>query len=144
MPIFILYTVFSSIFIGVSFAKKNNSVDGKLNEKIDEEFKYMEEKISNIMLSLNNLDTSVESDKKNIDTKNSQEDETQKTPTTILVVKDNSILSKNRNEINWDYIESELEEILNNWAVILIDVNSVSDSNENLLELYLKFFLPYI
>lgn len=55
------------------------------------------------------------------------------TTVAISTTKAESILDRDRNDIDWRYIQKELEEINNSWVIITIDLNSLGVNNENIL-----------
>ena len=44
-----------------------------------------------------------------------------------------SVLLRDRNDINWTYIQSELEKVINSWSVATIDLKSINVNNDNIL-----------
>lgn len=52
---------------------------------------------------------------------------------TISTKESQSILLRNRNDINWTYIQTELENLINSWSVITIDLKSINANNDDIL-----------
>ncbi len=73
-----------------------------------------------------NKQLSVEEEKEN-------ENKSNNSITQITSIQSQSVLSRNRDDINWEYIQSVLEEISNSWTIITIDLKSIDVSNEDLL-----------
>ena len=62
-----------------------------------------------------------------------QSSQNQTNSTIVSTMEPKSILSRNRNDIDWKFIQSELEEINNSWVTITIDLNSVNTPNNDIL-----------
>ena len=133
LVILFIVIIIISVWVGIVFARNNQNNNERFNEKLNQEFKYIENKISGLMFDLNNLNSLNKFDKKSIDTNNSKENNSSDT-SMILEVKDDPIISRNKSDINWEYIETELEELLNNWTIILADISSYKDPNDELLK----------
>lgn len=52
---------------------------------------------------------------------------------TISTKESQSILLRDRNDINWTYIQNELENLINSWSVITIDLKSINTNNDDIL-----------
>lgn len=52
---------------------------------------------------------------------------------TISTKESQSILLRDRNDINWTYIQTELENLINSWSVITIDLKSINTNNDDIL-----------
>lgn len=53
---------------------------------------------------------------------------------TVTTINPKSILTRNKEEIDWQYINNTLEEINNSWTIITIDLKSIDIPNNDLLE----------
>lgn len=53
--------------------------------------------------------------------------------TTKYEVKNDAILTKNSNTIDWDYIKSDTESIHSTWATLTIDLHSLNVNNQDIL-----------
>lgn len=60
------------------------------------------------------------------------EDENKTINSTNMVV--NTELNKNRNDINWDELKEEIEEINSSWAIVILDLYTLNASNNTILE----------
>ena len=65
-----------------------------------------------------------------------QDNNEQNTPTSINVTTINpkSILTRDRDDVDWQYINTALEEINNSWTIITIDLKSIDVPSDDLLE----------
>ena len=65
-----------------------------------------------------------------------QDNDEQNTPTRINVTTINpkSILTRDRDDVDWQYINTALEEINNSWTIITIDLKSIDIPSDDLLE----------
>lgn len=62
-----------------------------------------------------------------------QQSNTQNNSTVVSSIEPKSILSRNRSDIDWQYIQTNLETINNSWATITIDLNSANVPNADIL-----------
>lgn len=124
-------------------------------EKVKQEMKYLDNRIVSVVNSLNNLDTEylLTNNEINLSSKNqssgnssegkeqsqgnsneTQQDSSQsEDKTNITTINTKSILTRNRDDIDWKYINMTLEEISNAWAIINIDLKGINVPNEELL-----------
>ena len=158
--IIVAIVVITTIFI-LAYAFNSQSKDiVSTQEKIKQEIEYLDDKIISVANSLNNLDTEYlltkndikinlsstnnEEDNKNSndelasgDSKNSgkpsQNDREYITQTTITTINPKSVLTRNREDIDWQYVNTALEEINNSWPIITIDLKSINVSNDELI-----------
>lgn len=138
ISIAIIIIIISIITIVYSYSNKTPEVD--VYQKINEEISYVDRRVLELMKMLNNLDieymitnnvinatgenTSSDSTKSDTDTENS---------ITISTKESQSILLRDRNDINWTYIQTELENLINSWSVITIDLKSINTNNDDIL-----------
>lgn len=138
ISIAIIIIIISIITIVYSYSNKTPEVD--VYQKINEEISYVDRRALELMKMLNNLDieymitnnvinatgenTSSDSTKSDTDTENS---------ITISTKESQSILLRDRNDINWTYIQTELENLINSWSVITIDLKSINTNNDDIL-----------
>lgn len=57
----------------------------------------------------------------------------QNTTAAVSTTKSEAIMNRDRNDIDWSYIQKELEDINNSWVIITIDLNSLGANNDNIL-----------
>lgn len=60
------------------------------------------------------------------------EDENKTINSTNMVA--NTELNKNRNDINWDELKEEIEEINSSWTIVILDLYTLNASNNTILE----------
>ena len=65
---------------------------------------------------------------------NSENENKENDKVKITSIHSQSILSRDRNDIDWEYIQNVLEEINNSWNIITIDLKSVDVANDELLK----------
>lgn len=142
-----------------SYAGKTQEQSLSLKEKINQEFEYLDNKLISVINSLNNLDAEslilnneITVDKSNGGSSGSagsnREEGTKKQEeikTNITTVNTDSILKRDRNDIDWQYINKTLEEINNSWAVIKLDLrdDGIKDEVLNDFEANIDIVLKY-
>lgn len=131
ISIAIIVIIISIISIVYSYSNKTN--EGDVYEKIEQEIAYVDRKILELMKGLNNLDAEylITNSVKNSTGESSNSSENN---TTISTKETESVLLRDRNDIDWTYIQSELEKIINSWSVITIDLKSININNDNILD----------
>lgn len=135
----------------------NNKKISDINDKIKHELEYLDRTTLYLINDLNNLNdiNSVAIDKMSIDNSSentqgkdesySSSNESQNSDLTensnvtasagneSFDIKDNSIMVIDKENINWNGLSSEAENLYNSWVTITLDLNSVNVSNENIL-----------
>lgn len=66
-------------------------------------------------------------------TQNSNE-QSQNNNLIVSSIEPKSIMDRDRNNVNWQYIQTNLEQINNSWATITIDLNSINVANNDILD----------
>lgn len=153
----ILFTIIL-IFTIISFTGCSNNSEENLNTKVISELDYLDGKIIGILNKLNNISFesySIVSEKVKLSAKDEKakteekggegsknndgtekeeetEDENKTINSTNMVV--NTELNKNRNDINWDELKEEIEEINSSWAIVILDLYTLNASNNTILE----------
>ena len=156
IAIIIAIWIFLTIY---SYASKSQEDALSLNEKINQEFKYLDNKLISVINSLNNLDTEslILSNEIIVDQSNggssgsaggsSEEGAKNKEEikTNVTTVNIGSILKRDRNIIDWQFINKSLEEINNSWFVIKLDLRDAGIKDEvlNNFETNLDIVLRY-
>lgn len=151
----VIVIALSSIIFVYSIASKSDN-DINTYDKIKQELSYLDSSIVVIMNSLNNINTeylittnkintesssssssqsSGKSQSTNSSSSNTNQNSQSSNKNTIDVssVDTNSILSIDRNNIDWNYIQSEMENISSTWSIITIDLKSINVSNDDIL-----------
>lgn len=156
ISIAIIVIIISIISIVYSYSNKTN--EGDVYEKIEQEIAYVDRKILELMKGLNNLNaeylitnnvknsTGESSNSSGNNESSSKNDQSSKADggggsssgnqgnnITISTKETESVLLRDRNDIDWTYIQSELEKIINSWSVITIDLKSININNDNIL-----------
>lgn len=144
------------IIIYLFFDKSENVVSTQ--QKVEQEIEYLDKKLVSVANSLNNLDTEYlltnneikaksqsesnaqgnsnsagNNEKSQGTTNESQSDSNQSETIDIKTINPKSVLTRDRNDIDWQYINIALEEISNSWAIINIDLKSIDVPNDELL-----------
>lgn len=154
---YIVMIVIAVVIIGTgviaySFIKSKNSTEPKtIYEKVDAEIAYLETHLLSAINSLNNYNT--EHLINNDEVKNNQEDQESsggEKPNTesqngnngkssadtniiISTINTEAVLEIDRNNIDWTYIQKEIERISNAWSIITIDLNNLETPNADIL-----------
>lgn len=124
------------------------------NEKIKHELEYLDTTTLYMINDLNNLNNlnSVEVEQMSVDSSSSNSesgednysssDESQTSSRSSnseskesksYEIQDNSIMVINKNQIDWENINAQAEDLYDSWINITIDLNSANVSNENIL-----------
>lgn len=153
----ILFTIIL-IFTIIFFTGCSNNNEENLNTKVISELDYLNGKIIGMLNKLNNISFesySIVSEKVKLSAKDEKakteekggegsknndgtekeeetEDENKTINSTNMVV--NTELNKNRNDINWDELKEEIEEINSSWAIVILDLYTLNASNNTILE----------
>ena len=139
--------------IGMVYAYTTRTKEEDVHMKINDEIGYFDRKLIELLKALNNLDTeymivkSVNNSSKNesaeggnTESSNQGSESTEgggvQSNNTINVTtkEEESVLLRNRDDINWNYIQTEVEKLINSWAVVTIDLKSINVNNEDILE----------
>lgn len=143
-----------SIFIIIKF-KNNNKKDDNLNEKTQEELKYISTKIIELMNGLNNITFSnyilieeENTDNKENNSNENNENEGNKSDTFSdksnntqsssesnikYELKGSNILSNNTGTINWDNEKGAIESINVKWTSLIVDLHQLNVNNDDIL-----------
>ena len=143
-----------SIFIIIKF-KNNNKKDDNLNEKTQEELKYISTKIIELMNGLNNITFSnyilieeENTDNKENNSNENNENEANKSGTFSdksnntqsssesnikYELKGSNILSNNTGTINWDNEKGVIESINVKWTSLIVDLHQLNVNNDDIL-----------
>ena len=143
-----------SIFIIIKF-KNNNKKDDNLNEKTQEELKYVSTKIIELMNGLNNITFSnyilieeENTDNKENNSNENNENEGNKSDTFSdksnntqsssesnikYELKGSNILSNNTGTINWDNEKGAIESINVKWTSLIVDLHQLNVNNDDIL-----------
>lgn len=143
-----------SIFIIIKF-KNNNKKDDNLNEKTQEELKYISTKIIELMNGLNNITFSnyilieeENTDNKENNSNENNENEANKSDTFSdksnntqsssesnikYELKGSNILSNNTGTINWDNEKGVIESINVKWTSLIVDLHQLNVNNDDIL-----------
>lgn len=150
---FVAIIVVISIIIIIYLAVDKTEFTLSIQEKAKQEIEYLDKRLVSAANALNNLDTeyiltnsevkspsqsqndsqtnngSSQGNNSENNKSNSQSEEILK----ITTINPKSILTRDRSDINWQYINMTLEEVSNAWAIINIDLKSIDVPNEELL-----------
>lgn len=143
-----------SIFIIIKF-KNNNKKDDNLNEKTQEELKYVSTKIIELMNGLNNITFSNyilieeentdnkennsnennENEANKYDTSSNKSNNTQSSSESNIKyeLKGSNILSNNTGTINWDNEKGAIESINVKWTSLIVDLHQLNVNNDDIL-----------
>lgn len=152
ISIAIIVIIISVITIVYSYTNRSEDID--IYEKIETEVSYIDRRVLQLMKMLNNLDTealitnnvisinesgseeesSTEETNKAEDGNEKAENKKQEDTITISTAEPKSVLTIDRNEVDWEYIKTELENLISSWAVITIDLKSVNVDSDDILE----------
>ena len=151
--IYIIIIIILMLFMLTSCTKNNKQTS--LEQKINSEISYLDNKLVFIANKLNNIDydkykvdiQEIQSNSSNKEDeksgegdekqgsgeKNNQENEKEQgqDSTKIYTMKPNSILG-NEEQIDWDDLKNEAENLYLTWTTILIDLKEIGVSNEQL------------
>lgn len=154
VAILIVVIIAISIFIIIKF-KNNNKKDDNLNEKTQEELKYISTKIIELMNGLNNITFSnyilieeENTDNKENNSNENNENEGNKSDTSSdksnntqsssesnikYELKGSNILSNNTGTINWDNEKGAIESINVKWTSLIVDLHQLNVNNDDIL-----------
>ena len=113
--------------IGIVYSNSTKTTEKDVYEKIGEEISYIDNKLIELLKALNNLDT--EYMLVNNVTKNNEN-----TTVNITTKESGSVFLRDREDVNWDYIQTEVEKIINSWAIATIDLKNINVGNDIILE----------
>lgn len=151
--IIILIIIFIFFIFTLSGFKSNGEI---LDDKANEEIKYMENKIVSMMNKMNNItfsnyvlektskssnenvqentEKSGSSDSNSSDSSQSSNNSENTLQSNIKYeLKNNSILTKNNTQIDWEYLKSDIEAINLEWSNVIIDLHQLNIKNEDIL-----------
>ena len=142
ISILIVVSITIGIFITVySFAGKVQETTD-IRDKAKQELIYLDKRLVSVINSLNNLDAEslivnneITIDKANGgsnegENKDSSNETESKAEVTTINTK--SILTRDKNDIDWKYINTTLEEVNSSWAIINLDLKSNGVKDESL------------
>ncbi len=154
VAVLIVVIIAISIFIIIKF-KNNNKKDDNLNEKTQEELKYISTKIIELMNGLNNITFSnyilieeENTDNKENNSNENNENEANKSDTFSdksnntqsssesnikYELKGSNILSNNTGTINWDNEKGVIESINVKWTSLIVDLHQLNVNNDDIL-----------
>lgn len=149
-----------SIFIIIK-SKNNNKKDDNLNEKTQEELKYISTKIIELMNGLNNItfsnyilieeentDNKENNSNENNENERNEMNEENKSDTSSdksnntqsssesnikYELKGSNILSNNTGTINWDNEKGAIESINVKWTSLIVDLHQLNVNNDDIL-----------
>lgn len=151
--LFTIILIFTIIFL--TGCANNN--DENLDTKVISELDYLDSKIIGMLNKLNNIsfesysiisekvklsandekakteEKGQEGSKNNDGTENKEETEENNTINSTNMV-ENIELNKDRNNVNWDELKSEIEQLDESWAIIILDLYTLNASNNTILE----------
>ncbi len=135
-------------FFIYSYIMNNKSNDlATLNEKCLSEIDYLNANIITMMNKINNISytnysivseevsvsSSEEEESTSSQSEQTSETESQNTINSSNVIEDN-ILSGDNNDVDWNSLKGEIENMYNSWTTILIDLTTLSINKDNLLK----------
>lgn len=154
VAVLIVVIIAISIFIIIKF-KNNNKKDDNLNEKTQEELKYVSTKIIELMNGLNNITFSNyilieeentdnkennsnennENEANKYDTSSDKSNNTQSSSESNIKyeLKGSNILSNNTGTINWDNEKGAIESINVKWTSLIVDLHQLNVNNDDIL-----------
>lgn len=151
--LFTIILIFTIIFL--TGCANNN--DENLDTKVISELDYLDSKIIGMLNKLNNIsfesysiisekvklsandekakteEKGQEDSKNNDGTENKEETEENNTINSTNMV-ENIELNKDRDDVNWDELKSEIEQLDESWAIIILDLYTLNASNNTILE----------
>ena len=138
--------------------QKNNE-DDLLKQKADDSIQYLDTSIISLLNKLNNItfenfyvttekitlnnksssNTNAESDSSNKSNEEGGENSSgsknnQETKINVSNMKSHNILLEDRNNINWDRLKSDAENLYSSWDSIIIDLYKLGINNEDILK----------
>lgn len=169
--LFFTIIILAIIIIALVFIfNKSNNKTSSIQEKLKDEFKYLDDTTLSMVNSLNNLSTSnlVKIEKTSTSssqsTQNNESSQGSKTSDTggesysdgedskssssesqrggetdskniqTYTIKNNSIILKDKNSIDWEELESQAENLFHSWTTMTLDLNTANVSSSNILE----------
>jgi hypothetical protein len=150
--IILIYLIIVITLTGCT-SKNDNS---ELKEKVKQELNYIDDKIITMLNKLNNISlenysivsnqttlnekTSDESTSSSGEEKQTNQEESQggteakqNNQITNTEMKEQSILGTNENNIDWELIQNEIEELNSSWSIILLDLYDLNVENTDIL-----------
>ena len=148
--IFIVLFFISIVTIVYAYTNKNDS--GEIYKKIDDEISYVDKEVIKLMKTLNNLNKEkmmtnniniINEQAQNTTNKNEQNNENsessnesnQEENIDIFTKGNESVITTDRNDIDWLYVQKEIEKLSNSSTIITIDLTSININNDNILAL---------
>ena len=123
------------IYSNIMNNKSNDSIN--LSEKCMSELEFMDTSIIEMMNGLNNISyTNYRIINEEINVASAEQENSTDSKNTInsTSVINNDILSENNNDINWNDLKSEMENMYDSWTTILIDLTTLNVNRDNLLK----------
>ena len=125
--------IFLLISICISFVGCKQSENDELIKKTNSELDYINIKIISMLNSLNNLSFNnytiitkdIEDNSTDNDNKTSSNNKTE--------IKTDNLLSKNFNNIKWESIKNEVEQLNESWSIIALDLYGLKIDNSEIL-----------
>ena len=134
--------------------------DENINEKIVQELDYLDTKIVSILNSLNNItlknytlnekeiqqeenssNSTSEGNKdentneqKESDSQSSNSSKAEETNITVTSMEPKSVLSNNKNDIDWNMIKKDIETVNEAWSIVLLDLSYINVDNDDILD----------
>ncbi len=149
----ILIIFFTIILISLAGCGKKENKE-EINEKVIEEMEYLDTSIVSILNRLNNITlnnaeitySKIQKDKDNseksleTDQENSQGEQKEKNnesmseeEITVSSIEPKTVLSSNENDVNWEIIKNEINEINESWVIIILDLTYLNVNNNDIL-----------
>ena len=113
------------IYSNIMNNKSNDSIN--LSEKCMSELEFMDTSIIEMLNGLNNISyTNYRIINEEINVASAEQENSTDSKNTInsTSVINNDILSENNNDINWNDLKSEMENMYDSWTTILIDLTT--------------------
>ncbi len=151
LSIIIIIIVIATIFFSINYVKSDSENSKTLEQKVNSEMKYLDNKILGILNGLNNIVlrnyavssyevetdekevNKQETDNKNEESSNSSDINNNESKSNLYEIKATGILLSNK-DINWENIKSEIEIIYGSWNTIILDLYKLNVSSENILK----------
>lgn len=121
---FLIILAVGGYFVYGNFKTNESNSTDTLISKATSEIEYLSSNIINIMNEINNISYS------NYKIVN---EEIENTINTSRMVSDN-ILSSRGQDVNWDEINSKVQELYSSWTTIMMDLTSLNVNKDNLLK----------
>lgn len=150
--IIFLIVVFSSVAI-----YSNSDEDEKLLDKIEEEISFVEQKLIEMMNSLNDIsfNEAILTEEKSSLSENTSSDNSQELSEdskesnsskegsskefSKYSISQKNILSNEDIKTNWEFVKNTTENLYSTWTTVIVDLHSVNVKNEDILNFSNKF-----